>query len=399
MSTGKRRDKLLAVGVAVSVHAGVFVGMAEDISSGVAAGAGGGLAAIGMIDFAATAGIVGAVQAAMPNAPVVDAAAVETMSVEAPTDIPGDVAHSTAPRPEAAAVAAETAPEAATLSPLSAVEASTLADALVVGPAQQPVPVPLPDTAVAKAVEVVEAPPPRPPPPSEVKAIDPIEVETAAPARMPTPPRRTNDVLAVEAKEQREAARAARAEAARTARAEASRAQSASPAKRAAADVGAQAEASRAQSAAPAKQAAADGGGQAEAVAADQTGGGDADSGAASAQAGGQGGQQLASIQGNTNDQDARQAYAALVRGILERKKRYPGRARARGREGIAVVQFTVARSGQVSAVSLSKRSGVAALDRETLEMLSRAGRLPPIPENIGGDSLTFVFPVAFSLR
>jgi len=62
-------------------------------------------------------------------------------------------------------------------------------------------------------------------------------------------------------------------------------------------------------------------------------------------------------------------------------------------------VRFTVSRDGGVSNAAISEPSGVRDLDRETLAMLKRAGRLPKFPAEIRDDRLTFVFPIAFTLR
>jgi TonB family protein len=60
--------------------------------------------------------------------------------------------------------------------------------------------------------------------------------------------------------------------------------------------------------------------------------------------------------------------------------KRYPSEARAQGEHGIARVAFTIHREGRRLTSSILQSSGSAALDQETLEVLSRVQPLPKLP-------------------
>ncbi len=89
---------------------------------------------------------------------------------------------------------------------------------------------------------------------------------------------------------------------------------------------------------------------------------------------------------------------AALV-GKLQRAKRYPDMARARGDQGVATVTFTMDRSGHVLAVALARSTGSAALDEEAVAMIRRAEPLPPLPAEIPGATVTLTVPVSFALQ
>ena len=83
----------------------------------------------------------------------------------------------------------------------------------------------------------------------------------------------------------------------------------------------------------------------------------------------------------------------------LERFKRYPAEARARGDQGIAKVAFTIDHDGHLLTSRIVQSSGSATLDRETLAMLARAQPMPRPPDQLSDAELTFVVPVRFNIR
>lgn len=85
--------------------------------------------------------------------------------------------------------------------------------------------------------------------------------------------------------------------------------------------------------------------------------------------------------------------------GHLQRHKRYPRAAQARGRQGVPQIRFTMDRQGRVLSSSLERGSGHEALDGEALALVLRAQPLPPPPDELGGDSLEIVVPIEFLLR
>jgi len=89
---------------------------------------------------------------------------------------------------------------------------------------------------------------------------------------------------------------------------------------------------------------------------------------------------------------------SALVAHI-ERFKRYPAEARARGQRGEAQVAFTIDREGRVRESRIVESSGSPELDRETLAMLNRAQPLPKPPSGVRLGELSFVVPVRFNIK
>ena len=80
----------------------------------------------------------------------------------------------------------------------------------------------------------------------------------------------------------------------------------------------------------------------------------------------------------------------------LQRYKRYPPDAAARGERGMAELSFTVDRKGHVKMTKLQRGSGHASLDEATLELIQRAQPLPPPPGDVPGSEFSFTVPVKF---
>jgi protein TonB len=83
----------------------------------------------------------------------------------------------------------------------------------------------------------------------------------------------------------------------------------------------------------------------------------------------------------------------------LERYKRYPAEAQARGEHGVAQLAFSVDRSGGVHHARILRGSGSTALDRATLALIARAQPLPPPPPEIRGAQIAIVVPIRYNIR
>lgn len=106
--------------------------------------------------------------------------------------------------------------------------------------------------------------------------------------------------------------------------------------------------------------------------------------------------QQNAAPQANAGVQASPQAimtWKSLVMAQLERHKRYPSSAQARGRQGIAFVRFSLDPSGNVIRAELAKSSGFTELDNEVVALAYRASPLPAPPDN---KPITLTAPVSF---
>ncbi len=83
----------------------------------------------------------------------------------------------------------------------------------------------------------------------------------------------------------------------------------------------------------------------------------------------------------------------------LERNKRYPSQAQARGEHGVAQLAFNIDRSGGVHDARIVRSSGSSLLDAATLELLKRAAPLPPPPPEISGAQIAIQVPIRYNMR
>jgi protein TonB len=91
--------------------------------------------------------------------------------------------------------------------------------------------------------------------------------------------------------------------------------------------------------------------------------------------------------------------WQSLLFAHIERFKRYPDRARSRGNQGSAKVEFTINHEGRLLSSRIVQSSGSTTLDDETLAMLARAQPLPLPPNQISDADLTIVFQMNFNIR
>lgn len=85
----------------------------------------------------------------------------------------------------------------------------------------------------------------------------------------------------------------------------------------------------------------------------------------------------------STAQAQAKLSWESLVKGLLNRVKRYPADAKRRQRSGAPVVSFVVDAQGIVADVMLKTASATASLDREALAVILRAQPLPTPPAEI----------------
>ena len=101
----------------------------------------------------------------------------------------------------------------------------------------------------------------------------------------------------------------------------------------------------------------------------------------------------------STRDANAVPNWKSLLVATLERNKRYPAEAEARGEYGTAELAFDVDRRGRVRHARIAHSSGSGLLDRATLAMLDRAVPLPPPPPEIAGAEIPIVVPIRYRAR
>ncbi|WP_338664956.1 energy transducer TonB [Pararoseomonas sp. SCSIO 73927] len=89
--------------------------------------------------------------------------------------------------------------------------------------------------------------------------------------------------------------------------------------------------------------------------------------------------------------------YVGQIQAALRRVQRYPAGARARRAEGVVNVGFVLRRDGTVISARVVRSSGESDLDEEAEAMLRRVS-LPPMPDDMAGNTVDMVVPIRFSL-
>lgn len=83
----------------------------------------------------------------------------------------------------------------------------------------------------------------------------------------------------------------------------------------------------------------------------------------------------------------------------LNKHKRYPSEARDHKEEGVAVVWFSIDRSGKMIEGRLQKSCGSTLLDKEAVEVLSRASPFPRPPSDLTNLTFNFALPIRFQIK
>lgn len=83
----------------------------------------------------------------------------------------------------------------------------------------------------------------------------------------------------------------------------------------------------------------------------------------------------------------------------IERHKRYPAAAEARGEQGTAQIAFSVDRHGGVHGAHLVHSTGSPALDSDALAWLARAAPLPPPPPEVSGALIPIIVPLRYRMN
>lgn len=86
--------------------------------------------------------------------------------------------------------------------------------------------------------------------------------------------------------------------------------------------------------------------------------------------------------------------WGSRIRTRIERRKRFPKGARAKGR---VILKVAISRSGQLQGVSVRRSSGHAALDAAAVKAVRQAGKFPPAPKQLTRAVYQFSLPVDFS--
>ncbi len=92
-------------------------------------------------------------------------------------------------------------------------------------------------------------------------------------------------------------------------------------------------------------------------------------------------------------------SYAGLLQAWFLKHKRYPHQARARHQEGVVKVWFKIDQQGNILEKRIEKSCGFSILDKATLSLLQKASPVPAPPQKLLATDLTFVVPIAFTIK
>jgi protein TonB len=95
-------------------------------------------------------------------------------------------------------------------------------------------------------------------------------------------------------------------------------------------------------------------------------------------------------------DADGIRAYRIVLAREAKAHRRYPPLARERGWTGTAEVSVDVSREGRARHILLARSSGHEVLDREAVNMMSRAAASAALPDSLRGREFAVRLPVVF---
>ncbi len=103
-------------------------------------------------------------------------------------------------------------------------------------------------------------------------------------------------------------------------------------------------------------------------------------------------------ISGSGGGGALKENYYSKVRNMIERKKRYPSIAKKLRQEGIVHVTFTISKNGAISDVRLVKKCSHERLNRAAVRVLKEIGSFPPIPEEVGKQSISLSVLIRYKI-
>jgi protein TonB len=91
--------------------------------------------------------------------------------------------------------------------------------------------------------------------------------------------------------------------------------------------------------------------------------------------------------------------YRDMVKGRIEKTRRYPAFAQRRGIQGMAEIEFLILFNGRARDIRLVRSSGSKILDREAVRTIRRAAPFPPVPGGTKRPPISMRVAIMFSGR
>ena len=95
----------------------------------------------------------------------------------------------------------------------------------------------------------------------------------------------------------------------------------------------------------------------------------------------------------------AKVTWRGILEAHLQKFQKYPRAAQRRNVEGTAWIRFRMDRQGKVLSSTIERTSEHEVLDEAALDMIERAQPLPPLPDDVPGESIELIIPAVFNIE
>ena len=95
---------------------------------------------------------------------------------------------------------------------------------------------------------------------------------------------------------------------------------------------------------------------------------------------------------------NAKVTWQGILEAHLRKFRKYPRSALRRNIEGTVLIRFRMDRGGKVLSYSVERTSDHDVLDEAALAMSERANPLPPLPDEVPGESIELIIPANFNI-
>jgi protein TonB len=95
---------------------------------------------------------------------------------------------------------------------------------------------------------------------------------------------------------------------------------------------------------------------------------------------------------------NAKVTWQGILEAHLRKFRKYPRSALRRNIEGTVLIRFRMDRGGKVLSYSVERTSDHDVLDEAALAMIERANPLPPLPDEVPGESIELIIPANFNI-
>jgi protein TonB len=96
---------------------------------------------------------------------------------------------------------------------------------------------------------------------------------------------------------------------------------------------------------------------------------------------------------------NAKANWQGILQAHLQQFQKYPRNAQRRNIEGTVWLRFRMKRDGTVLSYAVERTSEHEVLDEAALAMIERAQPLPPLPDDVPGDTIELTLPAVFNIN